>query len=267
MAKKEQSSAAATVQESPEIKKLRAQIKRNIIASVILHIITAGIIAGGIFGMFKAGFALLGFALFFAALTEVFAISLLRENKQVERRIEIEKSRPVCTTVFADPLYKNRGDTYSIACELYCKQFGKSEKSLTKEDKNVIWQYSYDDFAYLLMWIIENNLYQPTNDFDEDDAQEAKAYVSRIKRREKLPTDYLESYDGYFMEDEVKKKARAFVIGYFKSSYEDEVRKFAKEKLNAELYGFPFRWEDYDAFKVHIDDAYAKYRENTNHSA
>ena len=42
-------------------------------------------------------------------------------------------------------------------------------------------------------------------------------------------------------------------------SYEDEVRKFAKENLNAELYGFPFRWEDYDAFKVHIDKAYAEY--------
>ena len=117
------------------------------------------------------------------------------------------------------------------------------------------------------MWIIENNLYQPSNDLDEDEALEEKSYVAKIKRREALPTDYLESYDGYFMEDSVKKKARAFVSGYYKDSYEDDVRKFAKENLNAKLYGFPFRWEDYDAFKVHIDDAYAKYLENTNHSA
>lgn len=59
--------------------------------------------------------------------------------------------------------------------------------------------------------------------------------------------------------DSVKKKARAFVIGYYKDFYENEVRKFAKEKLNSELYGFPFRWEDYDAFKVHIDEAYQKW--------
>lgn len=267
MAKKDQSSTAATVKEPKEIKKLRSQIKRNIIASVIMFIIAAGIIAGGVCGMIKAGFPLLAVALFFAVLTAVFAISLLRENKQVERRIEIEKSRPACTTVFADPLYKNKGYTYDMARELYCSQTGKKEKDLTKEDVSVIWQYSYDDFAYLLMWIIENNLYQPSKDFDEDEAQVEKDYVSQIKRREVLPTDYLESYEGYFMEDSVKKRARAFVIEYFKGPYQDEVRKFAKERLNAELYSFPFRWEDYDAFKVHIDDAYAKYRENTNHSA
>ena len=267
MAKKDHSSTAAPAQEPAEIKKLRAQTKRNVVVSVIFHIITAGIIAGGVYGMTKAGFALLGVALFFAALSEVFAISLLRENKQVERRIEIEKSRPACTTVFADPLYKNKGYTYDMARELYYSQTGKKEKDLTKEDVSVIWQYSYDDFAYLLMWIIENNLYQPSKDFDEDEAQVEKDYVSQIKRREVLPTDYLESYDGYFMEDSVKKRARAFVIEYFKGPYQDEVRKFAKERLNAELYSFPFRWEDYDAFKVHIDDAYAKYRENTNHSA
>lgn len=261
MAKNDQSSAAS-VQEPAEIKKLRTQIKRNIVVSVIFHIITAGIIAGGVYGMTKAGFALLCVALIFAVLSEVFAISLLRENKKVERRIELEKSRLASATVFADPLYKNKGYTYDMARELYCSHTGKKEKDLTKEDVSVIWQYSYDDFAYLLMWIIENNLYQPTKDFDEDEAREDKEYVSLIKRREKLPTDYLESYDGYFMEDSVKKKARAFVIGYFKDSYEDEVRKFTKENLNAELYGFPFRWEDYDAFKVHIDKAYAEYMEN-----
>ena len=264
MENKKQSSADKTGQDTAEIRKLNSKIKTNIVAFVIMQVVTAGIIAGGVYGMIKAGFAFIGVALFFAALTEVFAISLLRENKQINKRIEMEKRRPVSTTVFADPLYKNKGYTYPVASDLYCKKYGKKDKDLTKEDESMIRQYSYDDFAYLLMWIIENNLYQPTKELDEDEALEAKAYVSKIKRREALPTDYLESYDGYFMEDEIKKKARAFVIGYFKSSYEDEVREFAKEKLNADLYGFPFRWEDYDAFKVHIDEAYAKYQEKTN---
>ncbi len=131
----------------------------------------------------------------------------------------------------------------------------------------MIWQYLYDDFAYLLMWIIENNLYQPTRELDEDEALEAKAYVSKIKLRKALPTDYLESYDGYFMENSIKKKARAFVTSYYKDSYEDEIREFAGKNLNSELYGSPISRGDYDAFKVRIDDAYAKYRENTDHSA
>ena len=63
------------------------------------------------------------------------------------------------------------------------------------------------------------------------------------------------------MEDEVKKKARRFVIEYFKGAYMDDVRAFAKKHLNAELYGFPFRFEDYDIFKARIDEAYAKYKE------
>ena len=69
------------------------------------------------------------------------------------------------------------------------------------------------------------------------------------------------------MEDSVKKKARAFVTGYYRSSYEDEVRDFASQKLNSELYGFPFRWEDYDAFKDKIDKAYEEYRLNSTNKA
>ena len=64
---------------------------------------------------------------------------------------------------------------------------------------------------------------------------------------------------GYFMEDEVKESARRFVKEYYEGAYREDVIKFAKDKLNAELYGFPFRWEDYDAFKVHIDEAFERY--------
>lgn len=267
MGSKVQTSESNPAPVSDEIRKLKSKTKTNIVAVVISQVIAAGIIAGGIYGMTKAGFALLGVALFFAAIVEAFAFSLLNENKKLKKRIEIESSRPKTNIVFADHLYKNRGDTYPIAKDLYCRQKGKKEKDLTKEDESMIWQYSYNDFAYLLMWIIENNLYQPSNDLDEDEAIEERSYVAKIRRREALPTDYLESYDGYFMEDSIKKKARAFVTLYYKDSYEDEVREFASKNLNSELYGFPFRWEDYDAFKVRIDDAYAKYRENTDHSA
>ena len=256
-----QTSGNADKSVNTEVRKLESLIKRNLVAVVIIQIFAIAIIAGAVIGLIKVGLYLFGIILFFAVILEVFAYSLIRENKGYKKRLEIERTRPVSSTVFADPLYKNKGFTYDIARGLYCSQTGKKENKLSKEDEAIIWQYSYDDFAYLLMWIIEKDLYQPSKELDEDDAIEAKAYVSRIKRREELPTDYLESYEGYFMEDSIKKKARAFVIEYYKKTYEDEVREFAKEALNAELYGFPFRWEDYDAFKVHIDEAYENYLE------
>ncbi|MBR4812592.1 MAG: hypothetical protein IKZ69_01655, partial [Lachnospiraceae bacterium] len=65
------------------------------------------------------------------------------------------------------------------------------------------------------------------------------------------------------MEDEVKEKARAFVKEYYENTYRDEVKAFVKEYLNAELYGFPFRWEDYEVFKCRIDAAYQEYQQET----
>ena len=83
--------------------------------------------------------------------------------------------------------------------------------------------------------------------------------AAKIKARDMLPSEYLKNNGGYFMEDEVKESARRFVKEYYEGAYREDVIKFAKDKLNAELYGFPFRWEDYDAFKVHIDEAFERY--------
>ena len=33
-----------------------------------------------------------------------------------------------------------------------------------------------------------------------------------------------------------------------------------EKKLNSEIYGFKFTWEDYDKFKVYIKNAYKKYK-------
>ena len=194
---------------------------------------------------------------------EVVALVLLLDVKKCKKLIENEEQNPTKPPeLFAKTLFKDDGYTYNIACDFYCKNTGKNPKKFTREDENAVWDYAYDDFSYLLMWIIENNFYQPSKDFDEDTAADIKEVIAKIKKREEVPSYYLTSNDGCFMEDEVKKKAREFVIEYFKGSYMDDVKAFAKEHLkNAELYGFPFRFEDYDVFKVRIDEAYAKYKE------
>ena len=180
----------------------------------------------------------------------------IRKQKSDQSGADLQAAAP---KVFAENLYDDHGLNYIGACEQYCRQHGKTEKDLTKEEKNIVWQYAYDDFTYLLMWIIEHGFYQPGEELDEEDAKEARALAAKIKRREVNPTVFLSDNDGVFQEDEIKKKARAVVIGYFKGPYMDDLRTFAKEVLQSDIHGFPFRWEDYDAFKVHIDEAYEEY--------
>ena len=116
---------------------------------------------------------------------------ILKIRKLKAQKAE-EDAHPTVPVTFAEALYKNEGYTYGIACELYCKQFEKNEKTLTEEDKKIIWGNSYDDFAYLLMWIFENNYYQPSAEMDEDDIRETRNFIARIKRHTKTPADFLE---------------------------------------------------------------------------
>ncbi len=160
---------------------------------------------------------------------------------------------------FYEPLYKNDGEGNDFSRKLYCKQFEKHTSQLTEEDEEIIWQYTCDDFSYLMAWIIEKDFYQPCEDEDEEEAIESRAYAAKIKAREALPSDFIRDNGGYFMEDEVKETARKFVKEYYNGKYLDEVRSFAKDKRGAELYGFPFRWEDYDEFKPVIDKAFKEY--------
>ncbi|MBO4653341.1 MAG: hypothetical protein J5649_08510 [Lachnospiraceae bacterium] len=167
---------------------------------------------------------------------------------------------------YAEALYRNRGDTYDIACELYCRQTGKDAAALTKEEQNIVWDYAFDDFSYLLAWIIEKNFYQNSEEYEplgEEETKLVRSLLAKIKRHTMLPSEFLNGSDGTFLEDEVKEKARAFVKEYYENTYRDEMKAFAKEHLNAELYGFPFRWEDYEVFKTRIDEAYRKYPEQS----
>ena len=156
-----------------------------------------------------------------------------------------------------------------IATKYYCEKFGKKE--LTDEDENIIWDWVYDEISYLLAWIFENGYYNP-----EDTEPDLAELAGKIARREAIPSDYM-NFDASFFEGNVKDEVLDFVNEYLENSeflkghyiaasgmiigaYFAEVEAFAKERLNAPLLGFPFTWEDYDAFKGHIEEAYAKYK-------
>ena len=233
-----------------------ASVLTQFLALMFFFLSLAGFMTGSIIG----GVILVALG----GLCEFLFVKMIKKILFWKKKEQEGISQSPVETVFADSLYRNDGESYEKASKLYCSQYGKKVNKLTKEDNDMIWQYTYGDFAYLLMWIIENGFYRPSKEYDEDEAEEAKADIAKIRKREALPTDFLNDHGGFFMEDEVSKKARGFAKKYFEGSFLDDVRAFAKDKLGTELYGFPFRWEDYDAFKPKIDEAYKKYQEDNS---
>ena len=163
------------------------------------------------------------------------------------------------------------GAAAEIATKYYCEKFGKSADEITDEDENIIWDWAYDEISYILAWIFENGYYNP-----EETEEDLAELAEKIAKREAIPSDYM-NFDASFFEGNVKDEALDFVNEYLSNSeyikghnvaktgmiigaYYAEVETFAKERLNAPLLGFPFTWEDYDAFKGHIDEAFAKYK-------
>ena len=87
---------------------------------------------------------------------EVVALLLFLDVKKCKKLIAEEEAKTYEPPVeFAKTLYKDWGLTYNTACEFYCAQTGKNPKKLTREDKDEVRDYAYDDFSYLLMWVID----------------------------------------------------------------------------------------------------------------
>jgi len=197
-----------------------------------------------------------------------YGVQKKKEAERLEQQIAMQKpvKNPNLVLFGVDD-----GAADEIATKYYCEKFGKSVDDITDEDENIIWDWAYDEISYLLAWIFENGYYNP-----EETEPDLAELAGKIARREAIPSDYM-NYDASFFEGNVKDEALDFVHEYLENSefikghhvaksgmiigaYFAEVEAFAKERLNAPLLGFPFTWEDYDAFKGHIDEAFAKYK-------
>lgn len=197
-----------------------------------------------------------------------YGVQKKKEAERLEQQIAMQKpvKNPNSVLFGIDD-----GSACEIAMKYYCEKYGKSKDEITDEDENIIWDWVYDEISYLLAWIIENDYYNP-----EDTEDGLVDLAKDIRHRKAIPSDYL-NYEASFFEGNVKDEALDFVNEYLSNSvytsgqhfakagdiigaYFAEVEAFAQERLNAPLLGFPFTWEDYDAFKGHIDEAFAKYK-------
>ena len=197
-----------------------------------------------------------------------YGVQKKKEAERLEQQIAMQKPQKNPNAVLFGI---DDGSACEVATKLYCEKYGKSADELNDEDENIIWDWTYDEISYMLAWIIENDYYNP-----EDEDEGLVDLAKDIRHRKAIPSDYM-NYEAPFYERNVKPEVRDFVDEYISNSvyvnghnlakagdiigaYFVEVEAFAKERLNAPILGFPFTWEDYDAFKGHIDEAFAKYK-------
>ena len=191
-----------------------------------------------------------------------------KEAERLEQQIAMQKplKNPNAVLFGIDD-----GSACEIAMKYYCEKYGKTRDELTDDDENIIWDWVYDEISYLMAWIFENDYYNP-----EDEDEGLVDLAKDIRHRKAIPSDYM-NYEAPFYERNVKPEVRDFVDEYLSNSvyvnghnlakagdiigaYFVEVEAFAKERLNAPILGFSFTWEDYDAFKGNINEAFKKYR-------
>lgn len=230
---------------------------------IILPIVTVVKTAGDLAFCLSAGIILTSLGLFIL-------IKGIREHKNAPKIAAAEKEKAAGRD--DGTLYRDFELTFEPAKAQYCKQTGKSEAELTDADNDAIREYAYAPISYLFAWVTERDFYQPA----EDDAPHMSEPVAEIKARVKLPSFYIGENEGTIYKNNIKTEALGFVQEYLGNSeyvnghdvpkqgdiigaYYPEVEAFAKEHLHSEMYGFPFRWEDYDCFKANIDSAWAKY--------
>ena len=77
---------------SGRIRKLNSKIRGNLIVAVIFEVLSVGMVVASITGLAKGGVPLFVGMLFFALIGEVFAISLFKENKELQGRIQAEQT-------------------------------------------------------------------------------------------------------------------------------------------------------------------------------
>lgn len=150
---------------------------------------------------------------------------------------------------------------YEEACEVYCKQKNKEYDDLTLKDEDKIWEYARNFIAYLVQWLIENDLFC----YNEED-EETRELVKKCKERKIKPGKIVQEVcDERLIEDDLSPKIRDFLINYYVEDT-DDYENFVNEEIKKELYGFGFEWEDYDKWKKYIDREYKKYLNEKNNN-
>lgn len=141
---------------------------------------------------------------------------------------------------------------YDDVIDIYCNKFNKKFEELTDKDYDEIYEYTSLDASFILTWLIENDYYII---YDED----TKKHVDELKNRTITGYYFLSlELDYRFFSEDFNEEIIDFINYFFENSMFDQ---FLEEILKKEKYCIKFNWEDYDKFKIFMDEKFKEYNE------
>lgn len=183
----------------------------------------------------------------------------LRETEQPEDFPESEsESAETRTPEFSVCRFDSDQAEYQwdTALEKYCEEFNRSPEELTDEDEKIVWEYAGNHLAFFLTWIIQNDFIGELHEElgDEDD-------IEAVKREELRGIDFLmNNCDNMMTREDFSDEILDFVDAYYEENYMSDYSDFMEDKLDKPVLGTAFSWEDYNAFKPVLDNAYKSYQ-------
>lgn len=166
------------------------------------------------------------------------------------------------------PTLKNTTDKHLIHYkaewfydDVYHEYCIKNNVPKVKDEKEIqkIWQYSLNKLSVFLTWLIDKDLFIFEYDDEEKEAQ-------KLKRRDITANEFLTNIGLSFSNDCIKENAVNFVNDYFYfgtheyGNYEEDYEKFIKNQLHKDVNEIVFSWEEYEQFKLVLDEAYDNYK-------
>lgn len=143
---------------------------------------------------------------------------------------------------------------YDSACEKYCKQYDKRKEELNDEDISVIWEYAGNHIAIFLTWLIEHDF------FTGEEGESIEKEVREVKERKITGDEFLSGLDETLVKDDISDKVYDFIDDYYDVKYLEDYNSFMKKNRKKGMYETVFSWEDYDALKPVIDEAYNSFQ-------
>lgn len=138
----------------------------------------------------------------------------------------------------------------------YCKQHKIKESDLNLDEldetvEDTIWEYAGTHIAFFMIWIIQNDFYNP----EELDPEEAQL----IQEESVNGVDFLLcTLDGRLVRSFMKPEILDFVDYYYEdgSRYTGDYCYFVEHILGETALGMRFSWDVYHQFAPTIDEAY-----------
>lgn len=152
---------------------------------------------------------------------------------------------------------------YNDVYSKYCKKYNVEEVTDEAEIKRV-WEYTFNKLSAFLTWLIDRDFFALGYEEIEDEAKKLKA--REITANEFFVVDC----NMAFSKNEIKKGVIDFVNDYFYfgthkyGSYEEDYNSFIKNTLHKDENEIVFNWDEYEQFKLVLDQAYDNYNRKIN---